>query len=133
MPLFVSGILAGTSPANAESQRDQTGARGLPQSPAAKQGLNFSVGNRGLESLSFNGQSLLRSPQSGELQPWKSILRTAVEALLPHPPSPVAMPNKQTDTTDLIYPWGRVSCTYGKQGDKITMRIEVSNASAEPL
>jgi len=43
------------------------------------------------------------------------------------------MPNKQTDTIDLIYPWGRVSCTYGKQGDKITMRIEVSNASAEPL
>src|SRR6266404_5669784 len=73
--LFASGVLAGGSLANAESQRDQTGARGLPQSPAAKQGLNFSVGNRGLESLSFNGQSLLDSPQSGELRPWESVFR----------------------------------------------------------
>ncbi len=130
---LASTVFAATRPAKAESQRDQTAAPAVLQSPAPNQGLNFSVGNRGLKSLSFNGQSLLGSPQGGELQPWKSILRTVVEALLPHPPSPVAMPNKQTDTIDLIYPWGRVSCTYGKQGDKITMRIEVSNASAEPL
>ena len=130
---LASTVFAATRPAKAESQGDQTAAPAVLQSPAPNQGLNFSVGNRGLKSLSFNGQSLLGSPQGGELQPWKSILRTVVEALLPHPPSPVAMPNKQTDTIDLIYPWGRVSCTYGKQGDKITMRIEVSNASAEPL
>ncbi len=34
---------------------------------------------------------------------------------------------------DFSYPWGRVSCSYGKQGDKITMRIEVSNAGAEEI
>src|SRR5437870_9428386 len=131
--LSAFGVFASGGNAIAQSQSKQAKAPPALQSPVAKRGLEFSVGTRGLDSLSFNGQSLLRSPQSGELQPSKSVLRTAVEALLPHPPSPVAMPNKQTDTTDLIYPWGRVSCTYGKQGDKITMRIEVSNASAEPL
>src|SRR4029453_17850220 len=34
-------------------------------------------------------------------------------------------------TVDLSYPWGRLSCAYGKQGDKITMRIEISTSSAE--
>jgi len=116
-----------------QSQQNKAKAPPAVESPVAKQGLNFSVGTRGLDSLSFNGQSLLGSPRRGELQPWKSIFLTAVEALLPHPPSPAAMPNKQTDTIDLIYPWGRVSCTYSKQGNALTMRIEVSNTSAEPL
>src|SRR4029453_10696326 len=103
------------------------------QSPAAKQGLEFSVGDRGLDSLSFNGQSLLRSPQSGELKPSKSAFREVLDSLLPRNQSPVATPNKQTDTIDLSYPWGRISCAYGKQGDKLTMRFEVSNTTAEPL
>src|SRR5207245_4862088 len=34
---------------------------------------------------------------------------------------------------ELAYRWGHVSCAYGKQGNVLTMRIEVSNASAEPL
>ena len=45
----------------------------------------------------------------------------------------VATPNKQTDTVDLSYPWGRISCAYGKQDDRLTMRLEVSNTSSEPL
>ena len=39
----------------------------------------------------------------------------------------------KTDTVDLSYPWGRVSCAYGKQDDRLTMRIEVSNTSSAPL
>src|SRR5207249_10371113 len=70
---LASTVFAATRPAKAESQRDQTAAPAVLQSPAPNQGLNFSVGNRGLKSLSFNGQSLLGSPQGGELQPWKSI------------------------------------------------------------
>ena len=45
----------------------------------------------------------------------------------------VATPNKNTDTVDLSYPWGRISCAYGKQDDRLTMRLEVSNTSSEPL
>ena len=71
------------------------------QSPAAKQGLNFVVGAHGLDSLSFNGQSLLVSPESGELQPQKSVFRAVLDALLPRSSSPVATPNKQADTVDL--------------------------------
>ena len=120
MPLFVSGVFA--NPALLAAQ-----------SPVAKQGLNFSVGNRGLESLSFNGQSLFSSPQSGELRPWESVFRAALDALLFHTLSPVATRNKQTGTIDLVYGWGRVVCAYGKQGDRITMRIEVSNTGANEL
>ena len=131
--LFASTVFGGTSPAKAESHRDQTAALAILQSPLPKQGLNFSIGNRGLESLVFNGQSLLGSPQSGELQPWESVFRAVFDVLLSHTRSPIAMPTKRPDTVDLIYPWGRVSCTYGKQGDKITMRIEVSNAGAKEI
>ena len=56
--------------------------------PAAKRGLNFVVGARGLDSLSFNGQSLLVSPESGELQPQKSVFRAVLDALLPRSSSP---------------------------------------------
>jgi hypothetical protein len=118
--LFALGIFALTCPTAA-------------QSPAAKRGLDFSVGLRGLDSLSYNGQSLLHSGQNGELQPWKSVFRAALDALLSRSPSPIATPNKQADTIDLNYPWGRISCAYGKQGDKLTMRIEISNSGAEPL
>ena len=103
------------------------------ESPEANKGLNFSVGSRGLDSLSFNGQSLLRSPQSGDLQPDKSIFAAAVDALLSQTALPSATANKQTDTVDLTYPWGRVSCAYSKQGDRIAMRIEVTNSSGKAL
>src|SRR4029077_13185595 len=131
--LFALRIFADMSPAKAKSQRNQTPAPAVLQSPAPKQGLNFVVGAHGLDSLSFNGQSLLTSAEQGELRPWKSALRMALEALLPRSSSSVAAPNKQTDTVDLSYPWGHISCTYGKQGGKITMRIEVSNAGPKEI
>ena len=131
--LFASTVFAGTSPANAEPARDQAAGSAVLQSPVPKSGLNFSVGNRGLESLSFNGQSLLGSPQSGELQPWKSVFRAALDALFSPALSPAPPPAKRADTVELSYPWGHVSCTYGKQGNKITMRVEVSNTGAKEI
>ena len=131
--LFVLGIFNPTCPANAQSQSGQARTTPARQSPAAKQGLNFVVGAHGLDSLSFNGQSLLVSPESGELQPQKSVFRAVLDALVPRSSPRVATPNKQTDTVDLSYPWGRISCAYGKQDDRLTMRLEVSNTSSEPL
>jgi hypothetical protein len=120
LALFSGSALAGTTPA-------------LLQSPASKQDLNFAVGERGLTSLSFNGQSLLVSPASGELQPEKSVFRAALDAILPRSASQVATPKKKADTVNLSCPWGRASCAYSKQHDTLTMRIEVSNTSSEPL
>jgi hypothetical protein len=131
--LFVLAILAAATPAIAQSQSKQAKAPPALQSPAAETGLHFSVENRGLHSLSYNRQSLLRSAQTGELQPWKSVFRAALDALLSRSPLPLATPNKQADSVDLKYPWGWISCAYGKQGDKLTMRIEVSNTTSEPL
>jgi hypothetical protein len=127
------GIIIGAARANAQSQSDQAAAPPALQSPAAKEDLDFSVGTRGLDSLSFKGQALLRSPQSGELQPSKSIFRALLDFLLPHTRSPVATAHKPTNSIELAYRWGRVSCAYRKQGDKITMRIEVLNTGPEPL
>jgi hypothetical protein len=131
--VLASGIFPGGYPANAESERDEAAAPAALQSPVAQQGLNFSIGTRGLESLSFDGQSLLRSSQSGELQPSKSIFRAALDLLLPRPRSLVATPDKQTNSIELAYPGGRVSCAYGKQGNTLTMRIDVSNTNAQGL
>jgi hypothetical protein len=131
--LFVLGIFNPTSPANAQSQSGQARTPPALQYPATKQGLNFTVSAHGLDSLSFNGQSLLASPESGELQPQKSVFRAVLDALVPRSSSPSATPNKNTDTIDLSYPWGRISCAYGKQDDRLTMRLEVSNTSSEPV
>ncbi len=131
--LFALAIFAAAIPATAQSQSKQAKAPPTLQSPAANQDLDFSVGTRGLDSLSFNGQSLLRSPESGELQPSKSVFRAALDWLLPRARSPVATANKQTNSIELAYRWGRVSCAYGKQGNALTMRIDVSNTSAQGL
>src|SRR5215813_4075937 len=88
--LFPWIVFAGTSAAKPELPRGQ--ARALPFS-VPKEGLNFSIGRRGIESLSFNGQSLLASPESGELQPQKSVFRAVLEALFPRSSSPIATPN----------------------------------------
>jgi hypothetical protein len=133
LPFLTATVFASTSPVKAESQQNRTPTPAVLQSPAPKQGLDFAVGAHGLDSLSFNGQSLLVSPASGELQPQKSVFRAVLDALVPRSSSQVATPNKQADTVDLTYPWGRISCAYGKQDDRLTMRIEVSNTSAKPL
>ena len=131
--LLAATVFADTSPLKKESQRNRTPGPALLQSPASKQGLNFVVGVHGLDSLSFNEQSLLSSPESGELRLQKSVFRAVLEALLPGSSSRAGTPNKKADTIHLSYPWGRISCSYGKEDDKITMKIEISNTSSEPL
>src|SRR5436305_1788131 len=131
--LLAATVFACTSPAKAESRPNRMPTPAVLQSDAPKQGLDFVVGAHGLDSLSFNGQSLLVSPENGELQPQKSVFRAVLDAIFPRSSSQVATPNKKTDTVDLSYPWGRISCAYGKQDDRITMRIEVSNTSSEPF
>jgi hypothetical protein len=133
LSLFVLLLFSGGRPANSQSQDNQPTTPPIGQSPPAKPGLDFSVGPRGLTSLSFNGQSLLVSPESGELQPQKSVFRAVLDGLIPRSSSPSAMPNEKTDTIGLTYRWGRVSCAYAKQQDRLTMKLEVSNASSEPL
>ncbi len=91
------------------------------------------MGAHGLDSLSFNGQSLLVSPERGELQPQKSVFRAVLDALVPRSSPRVATPDKKADTVDVSYPKGRISCAYGKQEDRLTMRLEVSNTSSEPV
>ena len=53
-------VVVGTSSVKAELQQNRSPTPAVLQSPASKQGLNFVVGAHGLDSLSFNGQSLLR-------------------------------------------------------------------------
>ncbi len=130
--LLVFPVCSGKSHATAQSE--SAGDKAQPvQSPAASQGLEFSVGTRGLDSLSFNGQSLLRSPQSGELQPSKSALGAVIDALLFRTPLLSPAPNKQTTSIELAYPWGHVSCAYDKQGNALEMRIRVSNTRPSGL
>ena len=99
----------------------------------AKHGLDFLVGEHGLDSLSFNGQSLLASPLGGELQPAKSPFRKGVDAVL-QTPSSLATRGQGKDAVDLAYPWGSVSCAYAKKGENgIVMRIGVTNLSKDPI
>jgi hypothetical protein len=133
LALFAATALAGTSPVRAESQRKPPSTPAVLQSAAPKQGLNFVVGARGLDSLAFNGESLLVSPKSGELRPQKSAFRAVLDAVVPIFSAGVATPNKKPGTIDLSYPWGRISCAYGKQNDRLTISIEVSNTSTKAV
>jgi hypothetical protein len=133
LAFLAASVFADTNPAKTESQQNRTPTPAVVQSPATKQGLKFVVGARGLDSLSFNRQSLLVSPASGELQPEKSVFRAVIDALVPRSSPQVATPNQHADTVDLSCPWGRVSCAYRKQDDRLTMRLEASNTSSEPV
>src|SRR5205085_10353847 len=136
-PIFLAFLAASvfgdTRAVETESQQNKTPTPAILQSPAWKQALNFVVGAHGLDKLSFNGQSLVISPASGQLQQEKSVFRAVLDALVPRSSARVAIPNQHTDTADLNYPWGSISCAYGKQNDRLTMRLEVSNTSSEPV
>ncbi len=133
LALLAATAFADTGAEKTESQRNPTPIAAVRQSSAPKQGLNSVVGARGLDSLSFNGESLLVSLERGELQPQKSAFRTVLDAVLPLSSAGVATPNKRPDMIDLSYPWGRISCAYGKQDDRLTMRIEAFNTSSKAV
>ena len=107
--------------ARTPEQRKQNHRADRRSSPVARtgKGLKFIVGDRGLDSLSFNGESPLASPKSGELQPEKSGFRAVLDAVLPVSSAGVATRNKKPNTIELSYPWGRISCAYGKQDDTL--------------
>jgi hypothetical protein len=130
--LLAATAFADTRPVKTVSQRDGTSTAAVPQSPVPKQGLSFAVGERGLTSLSFNGRLLLSSADRGELRPWKSPLREALDRLFLGS-SAIASPAKQADSIQLTFPWGRVSCVYAKQNDQLRMQIEVANTSEQKL
>ncbi len=94
-----------------------------------KPGLDFSVSEHGLGSLLFNGQSLLASPDGGELQSAQSLFRKANDAVIDKPASPAARSHAK-DAVDLTYPWGNVSCAYSKKGEnEIVLHIGITNSS----
>jgi hypothetical protein len=94
-----------------------------------KPGLDFSVSEHGLGSLSFNGQSLLASPHGGELQSAQSLFRNVTDAVLDKSSSPAAHSHAK-DAVDLAYPWGSVSCAYSKKGEnEIVLHIGITNSS----
>ena len=110
LAFLAATVFAGTSPIKGELQQNRTPIAPVVQSPPSKQGLNFVVGAHGLDSLSFNGQSLLVSPESGELQPQKSGFRAVLDVLVPRSSPRVAAPDKRADTVDASYLSGRISC-----------------------
>jgi hypothetical protein len=132
--LFASTAFAVTSAVTSmESPPGLPVSSALPQSSSAKKNLNVTVGARGLDSLSFNGESLLASPANGEVQQKKSAFRAVLEAVLPNSSAVIATPNRKPNTIDLSYPWGRVSCEYSKQADRLSMKIEASNTTSKPV
>ena len=133
LALLAATAFAGTSPVKTVSQRNGTPTPAVLQSLAPKQGLNLAVGERGLTSLEFNGQSLLSLAERGELRPWKSLLRQALEGLLLPGSSLMVSATKQTNSIQLAFPWGRVSCIYAKHDDQLMMRIQVANTGAQDL
>jgi hypothetical protein len=133
LAFLVAIVLADPGLVKRESGGDGSPTPAILQTDGSKQGLTFVVGAHGLDSLSFNGQSLLASPEAGEFQSQKSVVRTVLDALVPRSSPRLARADKQADTVDVNYPWGGISCAYGKQDNRLNMTLKVSNTSSEPL
>jgi hypothetical protein len=108
---FLLAVCAATACAHAGTKKTEWQRNPKPPaaprlSPAPEQGLKFIVGDRGLDSLSFNGESPLVSPKSGELQAEKYAFRAVLDAVLPLSSAKVATLNKKPNTIDLTYPCG---------------------------
>src|SRR3954453_15653165 len=103
LAFLVAIVLADPGLVKRESRGDGSPTPAILQTDGSKEGLNFVVGAHGLHSLSFNGQSLLASPEAGEFQSQKSVVRTVLDALVPRSSPRVARADKQADTVDVNY------------------------------
>jgi hypothetical protein len=95
----------------------------------AKQGFDFSVGEHGLDSLSFNGHAFLPSPKQGNLLLADLVFNKAGNAT-PWKGSeqPVVTLDRSNQTVQLSYSWGRISCAYSRvAGNQLRMHILVTN------
>jgi hypothetical protein len=114
----------------------QRGALAIEPTPTPSPepaGLSFAVGPRGLESLGFNGQKLIASPRSGELELAKSFIASVFGSLLQRQPSASAPPRSEKDSIELTFPWGRVTCAYRAVHDALTIKIQVTNNGTEAI
>jgi hypothetical protein len=76
----------------------------------AKHGFDFSVGEHGLDSLSFNGHTFLPSPKEGNLLLADIDFHKTGNATPPKVSPPVVTLDRSNQTLQLSYSWGRVSC-----------------------
>lgn len=99
----------------------------------ARHGLSFSVGERGLDSLSFSDQSFFRTAEGGDLQPAKPVFDPTIDAAILGATS-TASAKRDPDSIELTCPWGRVSCSYRRRSDTgIALRIQVTNTTTAVL
>jgi hypothetical protein len=96
----------------------------------AKQGFDFSVGEHGLDSLSFNGHTFLPSPKQGNLLLADLVFNKTGNTTSPKVSEPAVTLDRSNQTVQLSYSWGRISCAYSKvAGNQLRMRILVTNTT----
>jgi hypothetical protein len=118
--------------AEASPGADHAPASDIGPSPKSGDGLKFTVGDKGLTSLSYNGQSFFSSPSNGELRPGTAIFSTGSPKLAVNT-TPIASLDQAAQKVTLTYDWGSVSSTYTKEGDRLLMKIHVGNTSDKVL
>jgi len=116
-------------------------SKALCAAPAEPAGLSYEMGGMGLASLHYRGQSLLPVGEYSEVEVvnWGPRFRRAGGADYDAHGRPVI----GTPTEVLVdagsrrvtrrYVWGKLTCVYGRQGDELTLRVNVANTSADTL
>lgn len=82
--------------------------------------LKYTLGPKGLTSLSYRGNSLLAAEDNGALQvAHQTPITTRFDAA--------------KSTLTLTYSWGRVACVYGAHADHLFLRLIVANTSIKTI
>lgn len=110
--------------------------RSSAKSEAQSSRLTYTVGAGGLDSLAYEGQSLLPQTENG-------LLRVAADPLFRRADGseytvPSYTPVRTTldssrKTVTLTYAWGAISCRYSGAGDRLNCAISIHNATPDTL
>jgi hypothetical protein len=98
--------------------------------------LEYSLGDKGFATLALNGRSLLGYAWSGDLTMggWMPKFRKADGTIYTNQDKPLSSQlDRATSTVVQTFSWGKLSCAYSQQGERLMMRFRVSNDTREPM
>jgi hypothetical protein len=100
--------------------------------PQPGEGLKVRIGSKGLESVKYDGKELLIAGYGMvELFNHPKLFKAdgTSDAAASQPDSVT----REGDTITQVFPWGKISTTYGLKDTRLTMKVVVENSSPDEL
>ncbi len=108
-------------------------ARGVAAPAPERPALAFSLNDKGLAALNYNGQPLLAPSGSGGIRPVNSspVLKVGASgSSIGDEAATSSRLDAASRTVRQVYSWGTVSCAFSTSRDALRLKLRVSNTSA---